>query len=85
MSQSFFMSNMSPQDASLNRGAWKKLESHTRKMAKKYKKIHVISGPVFINANKKYIGKSRVGVPEAYFKILYAPEQNRVKAREEVT
>ncbi len=78
MSQSFFMSNMSPQDASLNRGAWKKLESHARKMAKKYKKIHVISGPVFINANKKYIGKSRVGVPEAYFKILYAPEQNEM-------
>ena len=78
MSQSFFMSNMSPQNASLNRGAWKKLEEHTRKMAEKYKKIHVISGPVFINPNKKYIGKNRVAVPEAYYKILYAPEQNEM-------
>ena len=54
MSQSFFMSNMSPQDASLNRGAWKKLESHTRKMAKKYNKRE---SKVLISIDKSFIFK----------------------------
>ena len=75
MSQSFFMSNMSPQHPSFNRGIWKELEEQVRKWAVKFKKIHVISGPVFINPNRKFIGNSRVGVPEYYYKIIYAPEQ----------
>ncbi len=78
MSQSFFMSNMSPQNASLNRGAWKKLEEKIRELAKKYNKIHVISGPVFNGDNYKKIGRSRVAVPHAYYKVLYAPEQNEM-------
>ena len=78
MSQSFFMSDMSPQDPSLNRGAWKKLEKKVRDMAVKCKKLHVISGPVFERADYKRIGNSRVAVPHGYYKILYAPEQNEM-------
>ena len=78
MSQSFFLSNMSPQNPSLNRGTWRKLESNIRKYAKKFKKIHVITGPVFYNTNIKYIGKSRVAVPDAYYKIVYAPAQHQM-------
>lgn len=78
MSQSFFMSNMSPQNPSLNRGAWKDLEEKVRELAAKYKKIHVVSGPIFNNHDYKRIGKSRVAVPHAYYKVLYAPEQNEM-------
>ena len=78
MSQSFFMSNMSPQDPSFNRGAWMKLEEKVRDLAVKYKKIHVISGPVFERSQYKRIGKNRVAVPHGYYKVLYAPEQNKM-------
>ena len=78
MSQSFFMSNMSPQNAALNRGAWQELEEKVRELAKKYKKIHVISGPVFNGDNYKKIGRSRVAVPHGYYKVLYAPEHNEM-------
>lgn len=78
MSQSFFMSNMSPQTAELNRGAWRKLEKKVRDWAVKYKKIHIISGPVFNNQDYKRIGKNRVAVPHAYYKVIYAPEQNEM-------
>ena len=78
MSQSFLMSNMSPQHPSLNRGIWQKLEKKVRDWAIKYKKIHVISGPVFERADYKRIGNSRVAVPHSYYKILYAPEQNEM-------
>ena len=78
MSQSFFMSNMSPQTAELNRGTWRKLEKAVRDWAVKYKKIHVISGPVFTSKEYKRIGKNRVAVPHAYYKVIYAPEQNEM-------
>ena len=78
MSQSFFMSNMSPQTAELNRGAWRKLEKAVRDWAVKYKKIHVISGPIFNSHDYKRIGRNRVAVPHAYYKVIYAPEQNEM-------
>ena len=78
MSQSFFMSNMSPQTAELNRVAWRKLEKAVRDWAVKYKKIHVISGPIFNSHDYKRIGRNRVAVPHAYYKVIYAPEQNEM-------
>ncbi len=36
MSESFYLSNMSPQAPSFNRGIWKKLESYVRKLAFTY-------------------------------------------------
>ena len=47
-------------------------------MQKNSKKIHVITGPVFYNTNIKYIGTSRVAVPDAYYKIIYAPAQHQM-------
>ena len=78
MSQSFFMSNMSPQHPSLNRGDWKDLEEKVRDWAVAHNSVCVISGPVFYNANKKYIGHSRVTVPDAYYKVVYAPEAGKM-------
>lgn len=74
MSQSFLMSNMSPQCAELNRGAWRELEEKVREYAVKHKYICVITGPIFKNANRKHIGNSSVTVPDSYYKVIYAPE-----------
>ena len=46
ISASFFMSNMSPQDPSFNRGIWKKLEGQVRKWAIENREIYVVTGPV---------------------------------------
>ena len=46
MSESFYMSNMSPQHPSFNRGRWKSLESEVRKWAYSREAIWVTSGPV---------------------------------------
>ncbi|KKK52962.1 hypothetical protein LCGC14_3099610, partial [marine sediment metagenome] len=46
MSASFFMSNMSPQDPSFNRGIWKKLEEQVREWAVGNREIYVVTGPV---------------------------------------
>jgi len=70
MSESFYMSNMSPQKPSFNRGIWKNLETQVRNWAKVYDKIYVVTGGV-LKSGLPFIGKNRVAVPEKYYKIIF--------------
>lgn len=71
MSESFYMSNMSPQRPGFNRGIWKKLEEQVRDLAVKYESLYVISGPIFDYSKMVVtIGKNKVAVPDKYFKVL---------------
>lgn len=67
MEESFYFSNISPQTQEFNNGIWRKLEEDIRRWAKKYKSVHIVTGPVFTEGMKR-IGKSRVSVPEYFFK-----------------
>jgi endonuclease G len=69
MSESFLLSNMSPQNQGFNRGIWSKLEAKVREWAVKNDSLLVITGPV-LKGIKKYIGENHVGVPEYYFKVI---------------
>ena len=69
MEESFYMSNMSPQFPSFNRGVWKRLESKVRDWAKKYDSLYVVTGPV-LKDNLKNIGINQVSVPEYFYKTL---------------
>jgi endonuclease G len=69
MSESFLLSNMSPQEQGFNRGVWSRLETKVRDWAVKNDSILVITGPVLKGINK-YIGENRVGVPDYYFKVI---------------
>ena len=75
MSETFYMSNMSPQKGSLNRGIWKDLESKVREWAELYGRVYVISGPVLEKPATEYksIGENQVSVPEFYYKVILAP------------
>ena len=71
MDESFYLSNVSPQNHNLNSGVWKSIEELTRDNAHKYDKILVVTGPVF--TDKKglgYIGENRVLIPNAFYKVL---------------
>lgn len=69
MSESFLMSNMSPQDPSFNRGIWKRLEEKVRIWAVEKDSLFVITGPV-LGSLDSFIGENEVGVPGSYFKVL---------------
>lgn len=69
MSQSFLMSNMSPQKPAFNRGIWRKLETEVRNWALEKDSLYVITGPLF-SSTDSLIGNSGVGVPGYYFKVL---------------
>lgn len=69
MSESFLMSNMSPQIPAFNRGIWKRLESEVRNWAMEKDSIYVITGPVLASIDS-FIGENQVGIPQYYYKVL---------------
>ncbi len=70
MYESFALTNVCPQNASLNSGLWNSIEMDCRKWAKKYGDVYIVCGPVFLNKEHETIGKNRVVVPEAFFKVI---------------
>lgn len=74
MEECFYMSNMCPQNHGLNTGAWNDLEIQCRDWAVNYKKIYIVSGPIYDSAQKKWIGNKsrghRVAVPDRFFKVV---------------
>lgn len=69
----FVMSNICPQDHSLNSGAWQTLEKKERKWAERDGAIVIVAGPVYEKTDTKRIGESGVRVPSAFFKVICAP------------
>jgi endonuclease G, mitochondrial len=81
MSETFYMSNMSPQVPEFNRGIWKKLEEKVRKWTVNNGELDVVTGPVFYKSKKhKEIGADGVDVPDAYFKVILDYKKPHVKA-----
>ena len=71
MDESFYMSNMSPQEPAFNRGIWKDLESQVRSFAIVEKDIYVVTGPILPQTKKKVIGPNEVTVPDRYYKVIW--------------
>jgi endonuclease G, mitochondrial len=69
MSESFYLTNMVPQDPGHNRGIWRILEIAVRNTAMT-NDIYVVSGTIY-DPGFKTIGAGRVGVPSRIWKIVY--------------
>ncbi|MCR4965565.1 MAG: DNA/RNA non-specific endonuclease [Bacteroidales bacterium] len=69
MEECFFMTNICPQDHSLNTGDWRLLEEQIRRWALKYDNIYVVCGPI-VSDNPERIGRSGVAVPDAFYKVV---------------
>lgn len=78
MDKSFFMSNISPQMYHFNAGVWRELEENVRDWAKLNDRLLVVTGPVW-DENPKQIGKNRVSVPKAFYKVILDPEEPELK------
>jgi endonuclease G len=69
MKESFYLSNICPQNRNLNAGIWKDLEEQVRALAKQKGKIYVVCGPI-MSKQPKTIGTNKVAIPDAFFKVL---------------
>ena len=77
-SETFLMSNMSPQIPQFNRGIWKKLEAAVRDLANLYIEVYTICGPLFHAGQQlKSIGKgdTKIPIPGGYFKSILAEKE----------
>jgi endonuclease G len=71
MSDTFFMTNMTPQLPSVNRVAWKNLEERVRSVPFKW----VVTGAHY-SATPKVIGKNKVPVPDFLYKVAFFESGN---------
>lgn len=70
MEESFYMSNICPQNQKLNRDDWGDLEELCRSWARKYGTVYIACGPIYDQKQPKRIGEHRVAVPDRFFKVV---------------
>jgi endonuclease G len=70
MSETFYMSNISPQDPSFNRGIWESLETKVRTWASEKNGVYVVTGPILKNICGS-IKNETISVPCSYYKIVF--------------
>lgn len=70
MSETFLLTNVCPQDRALNSGLWNRIEQDCRKWARVYGDVYIVCGPVLLNRKHETIGRNKVVVPEAFFKVI---------------
>lgn len=82
MAESFYMSNICPQDHSLNAGPWATLEKACRRWATQEGAIYVVCGPVYApGKTPKLIGRQhKVAVPDGFFKCVLSLYPGQEKA-----
>ena len=91
MMESFLFTNVCPQNHGLNKYEWNNLEILCREWAKDYGAVDIVCGPIYSSgadryrvgkdsqANQKTIGRNKVWVPDAFFKVILC-RQGRPKA-----
>jgi endonuclease G len=69
MKESFYFSNICPQNRNLNSGIWKDLEEQARTLAIQKGNIYVVCGAI-VPKQPQTIGINQVAIPNAFFKVL---------------
>lgn len=79
MKESFYLSNICPQNPNLNGGVWKDLEEQVRDLATQKGNIFVVCGPI-VNNTEQTIGANKVVVPQAFYKVLLQEDEGKLYA-----
>lgn len=75
--ETFFTSNISPQEHEFNSGVWNRLEEKVRYWAVKSNGLYVVTGGV-LSDNLKVIGKEDVSVPNYFYKVLLSKDGSKM-------
>ena len=80
MRESFYLSNICPQNRNLNRGDWKELEELEREWAITRGSVCITAGPIYEKKRPARIGANKVAVPDAFFKVVLVDYPKKPKA-----
>jgi endonuclease G len=75
--ETFFTSNISPQEHEFNSGVWNRLEEKVRYWAVKSTGLYVVTGGV-LSDNLNTIGKEDVSVPNYFYKVLLSKDGSKM-------
>ncbi|XP_056275134.1 endonuclease G, mitochondrial [Pseudoliparis swirei] len=79
MEDTFYLSNVAPQNPHLNRNTWNHLEQLSRSLTKRYLNVYVCTGPLYLPRQEadgklyvryQVLGQNHVAVPTHFFKVL---------------
>jgi len=76
--ETFYTSNISPQNNAFNAGVWNRLEQKVRYWTKKYSKVFVVTGGV-LEKGLPVIGDEDVAVPKSFYKIVAREDKGSIK------
>lgn len=80
MTDTFYMTNMSPQVSSFNAGVWKSLEVALRNEVLKRGPAYVVTAPVLLEDQSYSKLRSGVSIPSHFYKIAYFPHEELMLA-----
>lgn len=78
--ESYYLTNICPQNHNFNAGVWCSLEKLVRRMAIKYGRAYIIAGPIIGDGINGTLGKSKVCIPDKFFKAILIPKDNSYSA-----
>lgn len=77
LDETFYLTNICPQDEELNKGDWNYLEKQIRYWARDNGKVWVVSGPIIGDNIYGTIGDRDVVVPDSFFKAVLLQKKGK--------
>ena len=77
MDETFYLTNICPQDEELNKGDWNYLEKQIRYWARDNGKVWVVSGPIIGDNKYGTIGERDVVIPDSFFKAVLIQKKGK--------
>lgn len=68
MFESFFFTNVCPQNHDFNEKDWQRLEDRARAIARKKGSVYIVCGPIVTTNEYGRLGKNQVTIPDFFFK-----------------
>jgi endonuclease G len=70
MKETYYMSNISPQHPSFNRGMWKRLESYVRIVTLVSDSVYIVTGGI-LSDSLNTLNTTDICIPKYYFKVVH--------------
>ena len=80
MDETFYLTNICPQDRELNKGDWNYLEKQVRRWARDYGHVWVVTGPIIGGNRYGTIGDRDVTVPDSFFKAVLTEKNGKYRS-----
>jgi endonuclease G, mitochondrial len=75
MKESYYLSNMVPQNPNMNQKIWKNLEEKIRQWAIDRGELYIYTGPIYAQEELDTIGDNQVCIPTHIYKIVFDPQK----------